>query len=256
MLDRSPRRRGEPATWTQIGEEKAIVVGLQNSIAIPHLCLAIGAKSYGWDKETYVYLQKLFFKLTTETDAGEYQDLHYRASPELTRSVQSLIYRMKTGAYTLGGPSAGGAKIGGLEKEKCDELYECMSEYFGNSFQIMDDALNLLPEAEVPRYGKEFGDDLNEGKPTMFVAIFNERADEKDKEEFFKLFGRMEPPLTRDERKYLVELMKKYDVLEEGKKYAEKKFYEGLERVRQIIPEKDESKEFYGLIWYSFKRER
>jgi geranylgeranyl pyrophosphate synthase len=259
VIDESRKRRGKPSTWVRIGKKKAIIVGLLNSNVMPYFCIYIASKKpYEWPPETQRSISKILFNLDRETVEGEYQDVDYKEKKEMIRKLdvekQELIYRRKTGAYTVGGPIAGGAIIGGMDEKIADNIYTFCSDLFGSAFQIMDDVLDLDKTAK--KFGKEFADDLNEGKPTLIVAMFNEKASESAKRKFYELFGRMNPPLTMEEREYLISLIEKYGIIEDCREYAEKKMREGLAKLSEIIPQNERSKELYGLLVYSVKRKR
>ncbi|MEM5801932.1 MAG: polyprenyl synthetase family protein [Candidatus Aenigmatarchaeota archaeon] len=265
VFDKSPQRRGSPATWTIVGPERAILCGLINCDVLPHIILNIGVEEYGWDSELLLYSNKLIGITKKHTVAGEYMDIELRRSPELNTDIQLQIYALKTGYYTVGCPMAGGARIGGASNETADKLFE-IGKDIGCAFQIRDDLLNLATLDRVKekgldlktaktKYGKEPGDDLNEGKPTLPVAIFNERATEEDKKEFYSKFGRMDPRLTFNECYRLKRLLDKYDALNESEKIAENLLNNGMRSVRSIIPQTDLSRELYSLLLFASKRE-
>ncbi|GEM_PF-4437437 len=251
-IDSSKLRRGEEATWIKIGYEKALVVGLMNCAAIPWACIYDGIVNFGWTQETSNYLLQLFYTMQKETAEGEFLDIMYRKSRDLTKEKQKLIYLRKTGAYTLAAPAAGGAKIGGADKKTADDLYAALKINIGPGFQMRDDIRNVT-ERDLTKYGKEFGDDLNEGKPTYLVALFNEEASEEDKDKFYKLFGRLNPPLSMEERNELVALLEKYDVINKTKEESEEMLRYGMEIIKSILPQNENSKEFWSLLQYAIK---
>jgi geranylgeranyl pyrophosphate synthase len=257
VIDQSKLRRGEPSTFVQVGMEQAITIGLLNADAAPWLFFYDGMKRYGWSFETARYLANLIANVKLDTVEGESLDVLYRRSPKLTKAKMNLIYARKTGAYTYGGPAAGGAKIGGASDRDADDLYNTLRLTFGPAFQIIDDVLNVQPEDG--KYGKEFADDLNEGKPTWLLAHFNENASEEDKKRFYgsedaPKFGRLEPPLTLQERLELIELYEKYDAIKEAKAEANRLLSYSLELVKSIVPENEQSKNFYNLLVFGIKR--
>ena len=252
VQDCSPLRRGKPSTWVKIGKPRAINSGLLLSDAYARISEVLSfRKPYKLSSKARRIVTEIDGLIALETIEGQDLDIKYRASPELTPQISELIYRKKTGVYTIGGPMAIGAAIAGFEKELCMELYMLGKMYFGPAFQVIDDYLNLLPPEKIPKYGKEWADDLEEGKPTMMIALFNERATEKDKAEFYKYFGKR--GLSKDEKMKLINLLDKYNAREDARKYAYQILREGLNRLEKIIPRKY-SKELYALLEFTVKR--
>jgi len=257
VLDKSILRRGKPSTHKLVGEERAILIGLLNCDAIPIFCLHEG--SGVWDEETSKYINKLVYRVKNETVRGEYLDIAYRRSPSLKMPIMMSIYEGKTGAYTFGGPVAGGAKIGSGVTSVCDRLYIIGRDLIGPAFQITDDLLNVRkptesPEEYIKKYGKEFADDLNEGKPTYMIAKFNEVADEEDKRKFYELFGRMNPPLSMGEKIHLIDLLDRYGIRDQAEEKAQEYAERCQEKIKEIIPLTDQSQTFYNLIGFAVGR--
>jgi len=77
-----------------------------------------------------------------------------------------LVYRMKTGAYTVRGPLALGAILAGASAERVARLNE-FSDALGVAFQLTDDLLSTFGTAADT--GKPAFGDLREGKVTWLV---------------------------------------------------------------------------------------
>lgn len=246
VQDESPMRRGFPATWEITGKEQAINVGLVNVSAYSLICLS---RSKHVEK-----LCELLGRMLEDTVIGQAFDIMYRASRELTPREQIEIYRGKTGAYTFGGPMGGAAIISG-RFELVGALYNIGRDCFGPAFQIRDDVLNISESSTKTKYGKEFADDLNEGKPTYPRALFNKRATEEDLEKFYEKCGRMDPPLSLQERRELIDLLEKYNTIDDSMKTAEAYTEEGMRRLGKLIPRTEKSEPLYSLLEFAIRRE-
>lgn len=252
VQDSSPLRRGVPSTWTRIGKERAINTGLLLSDALARKAESLSyLEPYKLEPEVRNVVTEIDALIAIETVEGQDLDIKYRSSPELTPQISELIYQKKTGVYTIGGPMAIGAAIARFERELCMKLYHLGKIFFGPAFQVIDDYLNLILPEEVPKYGKEWADDLEEGKPTMIVALFNERAAEEDRGEFHKYFGKRR--LTKEEKMKLIDLLDKYNAREDARKYAYQKLEEGLSHLEKIIP-REYGEELYALLEFTVKR--
>jgi octaprenyl-diphosphate synthase len=101
---------------------------------------------------------------TTNTIAeGEVMQLLNIHEPDITEAhYLDVIYR-KTGTLF-----EAGCRLGALISDSEPQIIEQMAAYgkhLGNAFQLVDDALDY--DGDVSLIGKNIGDDLAEGKPTM-----------------------------------------------------------------------------------------
>lgn len=261
VQDKSKLRRGEPSTWVEYGLEVAINSGLFLSDAVAACSRSLSYREpYRIDEKTRTVVDEIDALIAKRTIEGQEMDIKFRASPELSQKIAELIYQGKTGAYTIGSGTIGaGITLGMCEpeipieelREFCMKLFDICVNYFGPAFQSIDDWLNLIKPQEVPKYGKEWADDLEEGKPTIIVAFFNERATPEDKEEFYKYFGSGE--LNDKEKERLIELLDKYGARKRARNYAKRKLHYGLKKLEKIIP-RECGEELYALLEFTVKR--
>jgi geranylgeranyl diphosphate synthase type I len=78
-----------------------------------------------------------------------------------------LMYRLKSGSYTVRGPLRLGAILGEANDLQLTEL-DRFSEPLGIAFQLRDDLLSVFGDSE--KTGKRKGNDLRAGKNTLLVA--------------------------------------------------------------------------------------
>ena len=197
IMDGSPVRRGAPSVhrrfveghldvgWRgeprRFGEGVAILVGDLAFVYADRL-LPDGPPELG----------RVWHELRTELNIGQYLDLVGTASANVDRTTARRIARYKSGKYTIERPLQVGAALAGRHHD----LAEPLSRYgdaLGEAFQLRDDVLGVFGDAA--RTGKPVGDDLREGKPTMLLAVANERATPEQ----LRLLGRVgEPDLPAD----------------------------------------------------------
>ncbi|MBI4210408.1 MAG: polyprenyl synthetase family protein [Candidatus Diapherotrites archaeon] len=160
--DRSTLRRGKPCTHIIYGTDIAINAGtalylipLAKLFANSRVPAAKKAQMY----DNYaVELLRLSF--------GQALDIHWHHGngvPTEDQYLQMCYY--KTGTLARLAVSLG-AILGGASKSQLDALGEFAGS-IGVAFQIQDDILNILPQNDL--WGKELGDDINEGKRTLLV---------------------------------------------------------------------------------------
>ena len=119
-------------------------------------------------------MNRMIFKCGT----GEILDvaLELKNSPKENDIFKVQIY--KTASYTIEGPLAIGAILGGAKLQAIKALRE-FARPLGIAFQIQDDVLGLFgDEKEI---GKPIGSDLRQGKMTLLMLRALKRADNSQK---------------------------------------------------------------------------
>ena len=116
---------------------------------------------------------QVFTELRLEVNVGQYLDLLGTARGRVNEGTARRISRFKSGKYTVERPLHLGAALAG----RLDTLACPLSSYglpLGEAFQLRDDLLGVFGDADVT--GKPVGEDLREGKPTLFHALAVQRA--------------------------------------------------------------------------------
>jgi octaprenyl-diphosphate synthase len=109
-----------------------------------------------------ITLLKDFSTGTCEIAEGEVLQLQSQHQPETTEETYLRIIHGKTSRlFELA--TEGAAILAGTEEYR--EPLRRFAGHFGNAFQIIDDILDYTSDAET--LGKNIGDDLMEGKPTL-----------------------------------------------------------------------------------------
>jgi octaprenyl-diphosphate synthase len=112
---------------------------------------------------------------------GEVLQLMNMHDPDLTVEDYLRVIRYKT-AKLFEASARLGAVLGGADaatEESCAEYGRCL----GTAFQLVDDLLDY--EGDTAALGKNVGDDLREGKPTLPLLLAMERA-APDEREFIR----------------------------------------------------------------------
>lgn len=168
VIDESSLRRGRPtanATWNNA---TAVLVG--DYLIARAFNLLVGFNS--------LPLLKLFSDGTCDIAEGEVLQLQHQHNPESQEQDYMAIIDGKTSRLFMLA-TEGVAMLHGRE----DLLvpFADFGQHFGNAFQIIDDVLDYSADPEV--MGKNIGDDLAEGKPTlpMIQALALTTGDIKEK---------------------------------------------------------------------------
>lgn len=114
---------------------------------------------------------KILAEATSVIAEGEVQQLENTQNPELDEASYIAVIRAKTAKLF-----EAAARIGALVNQRPAVEEMALAEYgslLGTAFQLIDDALDY--SAESATLGKNVGDDLAEGKPTMpFIHAMRE----------------------------------------------------------------------------------
>lgn len=152
VIDESGQRRGKPtanATWDNA---TAVLVG--DYLIARAFNLLVGFRS--------LPLLQLFSDGTCDIAEGEVLQLQHQHNPSATEADYLAIIDGKTSRLFM--MATQGAAILQDKTEHLDALAD-FGQHFGNAFQIIDDVLDYSGDSEV--MGKNLGDDLAEGKPTL-----------------------------------------------------------------------------------------
>ncbi|TXD97444.1 polyprenyl synthetase family protein [Psychrobacter frigidicola] len=152
VIDESNQRRGKPtanATWDNA---TAVLVG--DYLIARAFNLLVGFQS--------LPLLQLFSDGTCDIAEGEVLQLQHQHNPEATENDYLRIIDGKTSRLFM--MATQGAAILQGQNQHLPALAD-FGQHFGNAFQIIDDVLDYSGDSEL--MGKNLGDDLAEGKPTL-----------------------------------------------------------------------------------------
>lgn len=171
VMDDSPTRRGIPTAHTseierhfdggwsgegrRYGEAIAILAG-DISLVLADVLLT----------DTPATVRSLWDQLRVEVNLGQFLDVAGTVRGSVGEATANRIIDYKTARYTIVRPLQMGAALAG--RADLSPALEAIGRPLGLAFQLQDDLLGALGEAEVT--GKPVGDDLREAKPTPLLA--------------------------------------------------------------------------------------
>ena len=165
VVDESGLRRGRPtanATWNN---QTAVLVG--DFLISRAFDLLVDLNN--------MVLLKDFSTGTCEIAEGEVLQLQAQHQPDTDETTYlSIIHGKTSRLFELA--TEGAAILAG--KSEYREPLRLFAGHFGNAFQIIDDILDYTSDAET--LGKNIGDDLMEGKPTLpLISALQKTTDEE-----------------------------------------------------------------------------
>ena len=166
VVDSSARRRGRDSANAVFGNQASVLVGdflysraFQMMVDIDRM-----------------QVMRILADATNTIAAGEVMQLMNIGNPDITEDdYEQVIYRKTARLFEAG------AEIAAVLADRT-EHQEALASYgrqLGTAFQLVDDALDFSASAE--ELGKNLGDDLAEGKPTLPVIHALHKADEKQR---------------------------------------------------------------------------
>ncbi len=166
VVDDSKNRRGSETVHQHFGNQSAILVGDFLYSRAFQVMVQIGQ----------MRIMEIMADTTNTIAEGEVLQLINSGNPDITeKQYLDVIYR-KTGKLF-----EAGATIGAVLGNQSKLIESSLTDYgrnLGIAFQLIDDVLDYSSSFET--IGKDVGDDLAEGKPTLPLIYALERCEPKE----------------------------------------------------------------------------
>jgi geranylgeranyl pyrophosphate synthase len=240
--DNSEIRRGKPCTHKLFGVDTAINTG-NMMYYLPYLII----KKIDLPKGTKLAIYDLINEEMLKLSIGQGIDIYWHNGGEIINEELYLqMCALKTG--TLARMSAKlGALLGNASKKQLKSLGK-FAETIGVAFQIQDDILNITNL----EWGKEFGEDITEGKKSLMVIRTLEIGNEDDKKRLLQILASK----TRDGDviKEAIFLFQKYGAIEYAGKKARELTKDAWQDLDLCIPESDSKEKLKMFADYLVER--
>ena len=153
VVDSSERRRGQDSANAVFGNQASVLVGDFLYSRSFQMMVDIGD----------MRVMQILADATNTIAAGEVQQLMNVHDPDTSEDdYQQVIYRKTARLFEAGAQIA--AVLAGQDAAVEDAMVR-YGQHLGTAFQLVDDALDY--DASADELGKNLGDDLAEGKPTL-----------------------------------------------------------------------------------------
>ncbi len=153
VVDLSALRRGRATANAKWGNAPSVLVGDFLYSRAFQLLVELGD----------MRVMRLMADTTNTIAEGEVLQLTKAGDPTTTEEAYFSVIERKT-AVLFAAAAQGAALLAGADTTRCDDLYR-YGLHLGTAFQLADDVLDYLGDPE--KMGKNIGDDLAEGKPTL-----------------------------------------------------------------------------------------
>lgn len=172
VVDNASKRRGKATINAMLGNRVAVLSG---DFLISNAFL----KAY---PNGNAVLMNIMLSSIRSMCEGELIQLTYSHNSSINKQIYYSIIENKT-ASLFANSCKCGSYIASAEEAAMEKLHE-VGRLCGMAFQIKDDLVDINPDS-LQIEGKEFGNDLKEGKITLPVLYYLETLGAKEKEDFF-----------------------------------------------------------------------
>jgi octaprenyl-diphosphate synthase len=163
VVDESSMRRGRATANAMFGNAASVLVGDFLYSRAFQMMVSVG----------HMRVLDVLADATNVIAEGEVLQLMNMHDPDLAVADYLQVIRYKTAKLF-----EASARLGAVLAGAGPQVEECCAEYgrsLGTAFQLVDDLLDY--EGNSLELGKNVGDDLREGKPTLPLLVAMERAD-------------------------------------------------------------------------------
>ncbi len=168
VVDESDLRRGQQSAHAVWGNAASVLVG--DFLYSRSFQMMVGLDS--------MRIMEILADTTNTIAEGEVQQLLNMGDPEVNQHRYMQVIENKTAKLF-----EAACRLAAIISDQPPEIEKALAVYgkrLGTAFQIADDVLDYSGEAE--KMGKNAGDDLAEGKPTLPLIFARERCNDKERE--------------------------------------------------------------------------
>jgi len=244
--DRSDLRRGLPCIHKIYGEDIAINAG-NTMYFVPLVSLIKNRSKYPPDLILDIY--EMYAQEMTNISHGQGTDIYWHRGNQSNATVDQYLQMC---AYKTGTLARMSAKIGARLADAPENVITAFGKFAESTavaFQIQDDVLNLKENL-----GKEFGEDIKEGKRSLLVIRALDVLPTTDAQRLIEILDMH----TNDKMliQEAIDLIKSTDAFDFAKGLSEKLVLESWNNLDPLIPESSAKSDLYKLAEYLIKRNR
>jgi octaprenyl-diphosphate synthase len=235
VVDSSALRRGKETANSIWGNEASVLVGDFIFSRAFEMMVQVG------DMRVMDILST-----TSNTIAeGEVLQLMNCNDPDTTEEQYMQVIRCKT-AKLFGAAAQIGALLAG-KPIKQEQSLESFGKHLGTAFQLIDDVLDYRADAET--MGKNVGDDLAEGKPTLPIIYALKNATAKQAKRLAEIIEKGD----RDSFKFVMGVIQQTKALDYTENMA-KQEAEKAKQALQCLPDSEYKTALSSLAEFSVSR--
>ena len=236
VVDESAMRRGNPTANAEFGNAASVLVG--DFIYTRAFQLMTQLNS--------LKILQIMSEATNVIAEGEVQQLMNICDPNTTEeNYMRVIYSKTARLFEASTQTAAIVANATAEQELALQDY---GRYLGTAFQLVDDVLDYI--ANAIQLGKNVGDDLAEGKPTLPLLHAMHHGNETQAQLIRKT---IEQGGNRDVLDEVLAIMNEYQSLDYAMARAKQEAQKAVDAI-QILPENEYKRALISLAYLSVDR--
>lgn len=248
--DSAELRRGKLAIHKIFGIDIAINAG--NALYfIPMIVFLKNRKNV--NENILIRAYEIYIEEMINVSFGQAIDIVWHRGIKRNEEIKEEEYitmcALKTG--TLARMSARLAATLCNAREEIVEKLGKFAESLGVAFQIQDDILDVTSPESI---GKEYGNDIKEGKRTLMVIYALRNANEKDRRRLIEILNKHTEDIK--ERREAISILEKYGAIEYARKVARNIIKNAWKDVEKVLPESDSKEKIKAFASYMIERRR
>lgn len=238
VVDESDMRRGKETANAAFGNAASVLVGDYIYTRSFQMMTSLGS----------LRILELMSEAVNVIAEGEVQQLINCNDPSTTEeSYMQVIYSKTARLFEAASQLAAILTDAPAEVETAMQDY---GRYLGTAFQLIDDVLDYT--ADGKEMGKNVGDDLAEGKPTLPLLYAMQHGNEAQRE---MIHEAIEKANGMERLKDILQAMRDTGSLEYTTKVAEQEADKAIAAL-DVIPDSDEKQALIALAHLSVKRNK
>jgi geranylgeranyl diphosphate synthase, type I len=260
ILDDDRVRRGNDSIFFQY-QKMAIKKGLNNPGRFGY-GMGIVNGDYGFFL-SYLLLAKLkinqntFSAVVDEFSAelqhvslGEMEDYYLDSNISTPTKAEILkCYQDKTANYSFCWPLRIGYILGGIEKNKLDNITR-LGELLGLIYQIKDDELGMFGNEK--QTGKPVGSDVSEGKKTLYYYFLHQKVSSREWTKLNSIFGNK--LLKENDLDFVKIMIKKFQIPKEIGNILDIYSAKSIDTIQNLAIDKKFKKTLINLLEFIITR--
>lgn len=216
VVDMSEMRRGRPTANVKWDNPSSVLVGDFIYSRAFELLVSIGSMP----------IMDVMATTTNRISEGEVLQLIHKKNPETTEEAYMQVIRNKT-AILFAAACSTAAILAGASPTVQQQLHTFGLEV-GMAFQLIDDVLDY--EGNAAELGKNVGDDLAEGKPTMPLIYMLQKGTPAER----KLIADAVQSGGLDKLQDIIEIVKRSGALAHTRKLAQNRIETALQNLTAL----------------------
>jgi len=217
VVDDSDLRRGKESAHAVWGSAASVLVG--DFLYSRSFQMMVGVDS--------MRVMEVLANTTNTIAEGEVEQLLNMHDPEVSQERYFSVIEKKTARLFEAACQLGAVLTG---REELETALGTFGRELGTAFQVADDVLDYMADADT--LGKNSGDDLAEGKPTLPLILCREQADEEDR----KLIDESIRKGDLDQLLRITSLIRGSGALDQAKQFARDRANAALAAIAPLAP--------------------